>query len=80
MGTTVLDDLGTTGESISQEEEEGNEYISAEEVEPTTSSPTESLALMRQLDKYLRSHNARDKMLRLQAKIQQYVVDKLSRK
>ena len=71
--SSILDDLRTTGEGTSQEEKED---ASAEEVEPTISSPTEASALMRQLDKYLRSHNDSDEILRLLAKILQYVVDK----
>ena len=74
--SSILDDIRTTGEGISQEEEEDDEDVLAGEVETTNSSPTEALALMRQLDKYLRSHNDSDEMLRLLAKIQQYVVDK----
>ena len=71
--SSILDDLRTTGEGTSQEDDKD---VSAEEVEPTTSSPTEVMALMRQLDKYSRSHNDSDEMLRLLAKIRQYVVDK----
>ena len=48
--SSILDDLRTTREGTSQEDDED---VSAEEVEPTTSSPTEALALMRQLDKYI---------------------------
>ena len=69
---SILDDLRTTREGTSQEDDED---VSAE-VKPTSSSFTEELALMRQLDKYLRSHNDSDEMLCLLAKIQQYVVDK----
>ena len=74
--SSILHDLKPTGEDTTQREEEDNEDVSAEEVEPTTSSPTEASALMRQLDKYLRSHNDSNEMLRLLAKILQYVVNK----
>ena len=74
--SNILDDLRTTREGTSQEGEEDDDYVSAEEVEVTTCSPTETLALIRQLDKYLQSHNNSNEMLRLLEKIQQYVVDK----
>ena len=76
IDSSILDDLKTTGEGISQEEEKDDDDVSAEQVETTNSSPTEVLPLMRQLDKYLRSHNDSNEMLRLLAKIQQYVVNK----
>ena len=69
--SSILDDLRTTREGTSYENDED---VSAEKVELTTSSPTEALALMRQLDKYLRSHNDSNEMLCLLEKIQQYVV------
>ena len=72
---SIPDDLRTTGEDISQEEKENDEDVFAEEVEHTTSSLTEALSLMRQLEKYLQTHNDSEEMLRHLAKIQQYVVD-----
>ena len=75
--SSILDDLRATGEDITvQKEKEDKEDVSVEEVEPTILSFTEALALMRQLDRYLRSHDDSEEMLRHLTKIQQYIVDK----
>ena len=75
--SSMLDDLRATGEDITvQKEKEDEEDVSVEEVEPTISSSTEALALMRQLDRYFRSHDDSEEMLRHLTKIQKYVVDK----
>ena len=75
--SSILVDVRATEEDITvQKEKEDEEDVSVEEVEPTISSPTEALALMRQLDRYLRSHDDSEEMLRHLTKIQQYVVDK----
>ena len=74
--SSILDDLRATGEDITVQKEKEDEEDVSVEVEPTISSSTEALALMRQLDRYLRSHDDSEEMLRHLTKIQKYVVDK----
>ena len=74
--SSILHDLHATAEIVQEEGDDDDDDDDDSNPAEATLTPVEALTSMRELDRYLRSHDDSEEMLNCLAKIERYVVNK----